>query len=70
MCPVTEGDLNGLSPSNLKKLSLIIAAMALGFLSAESVIAAAASGGPDSVLDAMPQEQYFACNQYWIGKEE
>lgn len=58
-------DLNGLSQSNLRKLSLIIAGMALGFLSAESVLAAASAGGPDVVLDAMPQEQYFACHQYW-----
>ncbi len=62
---VKDEDLNGLSPSNLRKLSLIIAGMALGFLSAESVLAAANSGGPDVVLDAMPQDQYFACHRYW-----
>lgn len=64
---VKSEDLDGLSPSNLKKLSLIIAALALGLVSAEAVLAAATAGTPDAVFNEMPYDQYLACYQYWDG---
>ena len=63
---VKVSELDDLSPAQMKKLQVIIAAMILGFVSAEAVSAAAAGPGPDAIIENMEYRQYRACLEYWV----